>query len=925
MYIKINKANLADSISTAESLRFKLSLAKTALTTFKSNAESHCSNWVNSYWYRFIDKTGVKRSSYEYKATDSNGVEYTACHETAYEDAVEAAARAIVQKKVEAYKNYTNDISKVVQEKYLLMIDIFSALSKVQGLLDAYESTPVGSLEEYFKASFDKHDNVNYEDFNYKFEYEEDDEGIISQELYVQINEEYEKLDEANVAFVTNTSAKVAGSVLIVDQLVNDKDFQSKSPEEQRRIATQAIAANNEIADKQTESYKKRNLFSTTSMDEIAARYEEDTGNKYDAERASQEAKVLRERAGYGDDEERKKMLGASAAAVTSAGVFNFANIHGAASDQELEDEGLGNLAEGRKNVKEGKIYDDDGNVDEEKLIDPESKKAPEELVGEEGGDLPGTSEQGPKREVRVEEFGGGDGSDDGEAGIAPDNTTPEDPAQPADPDIKDPEEAVIPDKRLDITVEDPIPDPPDSNTKMDNATADRLAEEQFYEKYTPEQLADYRNEQKLEFEDLFAKEDKSELIDFYEDAGYDLESAKVIAENKELGLAAFLAAKQSADLADMSRNIAQGANMDMTMFDTRFDDGASYKDLLSGDTNAFLTNPNQDSGVADAKQTMNGAKAQYDRAVDNANKSIEEANTNKDKLDNVRKQIVKKSGNDSSKWSDEDVEEYNKAVNDYNESVKKANDDVSSAQDAKSEYEASREAYETSKDEYYDKVKEDILNNRESVGDPDVEVNEAPEPGPNDNATGDAGNQTEPSGGSDKPEPTPDQSGDNDPTTDDSGWGFGKDEPSDSTPSPSQGNEGMGPDTIGDGANVETEMPQGPEYPNTPPDQVEPSGETSTPTIDDSGSGWGFGNNDIPNVGETVPEPPTTNISNNIGPEIINTTDVDVQNTIPENIPENYVGVSYVNDHSSEYIYSDDEESNGSQPRINNGSGFGF
>lgn len=347
--------------------------------------------------------------------------------------------------------------------------------------------------------------------------------------------------------------------------------------------------------------------------------------------------------------------------------------------------------------------------------------------------------------------------------------------------EIIDPTEEITPD--IDVPTQDEVKPAPEREA-LTNDDIDNLAQDTYFDKFTPEQLANYRNEQVNEFDSLFNNEDKSDLIDFYEDAGYDLNDAKVLADNKELGLAAFLAAKQSADLADLSKSIAQNSNMNMSMFDTRFDNGASYSDLVSGKTNAFLSNPNSDPNVSSAKETMNNAKSNYDSAVDKAKKSVDNANENKEKLNNVKKKITKKSGEDSSKWTDEDIKEYNEAVNDYNESVRQANDDVAAAQNAKNEYETSKDTYEASKQEFYDKVQEEMAENNSNNLESDYS-----DEGPSDS--------------SDLiPDIPSDDTSTETPGSDGSGFGFGNnsDNPSNGGNNGNTGDNGLGAPPEGDG-----------------------------------------------------------------------------------------------------------------------------
>ncbi len=751
-YLKINKANLTDTVAKSEETKESLNSAETALTNFVSSAKTHCSNWENSYWQKFKDQAGISESSYMITTADGSELD-----KDRYNAAVEAAARQIVKNKMEEYKGYTTDMTKVIHENYTLMLDVYTAFNNVQNYLNEFEGNTVGSLEEYFKASFDRHD-LDYEDYNYSFEYEVDKKGNEIQTLAVEVSGAYANLDETAVEFITSEGAKMILPYVKVFDLVDDEEFQNMTPEQQRAVVTKVIQEAEDAVDDQTESYRKRGLYSVTDADEIADRYEQDTGVKYNKKRVAKEADYFREKAGV--DKKNDFGLGQTAAGmVTGVGVYNFAKSNGPAKSEDLEKDGLGYLKRGRDNVAEGKNLDEDGNVDKKKLIKPEPGEGPktkddetEEIaldkeieIGDEDTETvsEGTSEDasGATGGSGGGTGGGGYSDDGGSSGgggggsssSSSSSSTPEPSPEPKPDTTPEPVvDKIIPDNRTTELIDDPIPKSPEVETKYDNATIDRLAEEEYYNRYTPEELADYRNEQMNELEEMYVQEDKSELIEFLTDSGYELSDAQVIAEDKELSLAAFLAAKQSADMADISKSIAQGANVDMSHFDTRYDDVPSYKDLVSGETSASLSNPNNDPNVANARQNMNNAKAQYDKAVDNANKSIENANDNKDKLDSIRKSIVKKSGNDSSKWSEAEIEKYNDAVKDYNDSVREANEDVATAQEAKETYENTKEAYENSREAYYERVKEDLQANKgttDNVGET-PEVSDTPQNG---------------------------------------------------------------------------------------------------------------------------------------------------------------------------------------------------
>ena len=256
------------------------------------------------------------------------------------------------------------------------------------------------------------------------------------------------------------------------------------------------------------------------------------------------------------------------------------------------------------------------------------------------------------------------------------------------------------------LPTKDEIPDVIPEALEMTSEQADDIAVEKFYDQFEDETaLAEYRQAHVREFDEM--SNDQGALEEFFENAGYSAPEAEYISQNKELGLSAFLAAKQSADLLSMSTQIAQESGMDMTLFDSRFDDRPNYSALSSGDVNSFLTNPNYDADVSVAKAELTTAKTEYDTRVTKANESIQKATEAKEELEKVKEELVKEAGNNTKKWNDKQVEKYNEAAKKYNDSVEQANEDYKAVEEAKTEYEATKENYENVKQEYLDSIKE--------------------------------------------------------------------------------------------------------------------------------------------------------------------------------------------------------------------------
>ena len=465
-------------------------------------------------------------------------------------------------------------------------------------------------------------------------------------------------------------------------------------------------------------SYLGKGFMSVASLNSISSMYLAATGSEFDKDKVHN--KYMESFADFDLEELNKAFEGLTNA--SAIGAMALSGLFSSAYDDAVKPY---TAPYGEINKDKLELDDDDKKDDK----DDKDEKAEKAEKGEKGDSTDGLQDQ----------TGNPGGGDDGSSGAPGDQNQGTDtepgPDEPTTPTDDDTDTGLTPSDIVEPVDEEIAPLPEEK--PLTNEVVDEMAQGSFYDKYTPEQLADYRNDQVEEFNNL----NDEQLVEFLEDSGYSLPEAESIADNKELGLAAFLAAKQSADIANMAKDIAQNSNMNMAQFDTKFDDGASYQDLISGETNAFLSNPNYDEKVAAAKSTMSTAKTQYDKAVETANKSIEEANNNKEKLDAVKKKIVEKSGKDKNKWTDSDIKEYNKAVKEYNSSVEKANTDVKSAETAKTDYETSKDAYDKSKQEFYDKVKEEVVNNRDD-GLNDIPSEETPN-GDNANVPGYGGTQT--------------------------------------------------------------------------------------------------------------------------------------------------------------------------------------
>ncbi len=278
-------------------------------------------------------------------------------------------------------------------------------------------------------------------------------------------------------------------------------------------------------------------------------------------------------------------------------------------------------------------------------------------------------------------------------------DTTPQQPTLPPS--------TVDDDDRLEQVEEDPIPEVI-TEPNVTPEDLDDLARDEYYEKHLND-LGDYRQQQLQEFEKLYNQENKEDLISKFKEMGYEEAEAIAAANNRDVGLSAFLLGSQNKELTDIANNFAKEYGLEN--FDTVYDDAPDFRDLYDGDAQASLSSPYENDAIVEAKEEVTVAKETYTESVATANSSIEKANKAKEELESVRSSIESKSGKDTSKWSEEEIERYNKATKDYNTAVTKANEDAAAAEAAKTTYDSAKANLEKAEDDYYNKIKNNVLN----------------------------------------------------------------------------------------------------------------------------------------------------------------------------------------------------------------------
>lgn len=205
-----------------------------------------------------------------------------------------------------------------------------------------------------------------------------------------------------------------------------------------------------------------------------------------------------------------------------------------------------------------------------------------------------------------------------------------------------------------------------------------------------------------------------SERVESLEALGYTTVVAAGLVADKAAGQAAYVIGIDEQNMANMSNALA--AQNGITNHNTRFDDGHNLSYFESGQAGVDMAPANAE--VQAARANLTTARGNYNSAVTTANSAINEANESKERYNSTLSNIKKKKGDNPQDWSQEDVDEYNKAAREYNEAVDKANKAVADAEAQRAAYERERAAYDKAYEECRKQAEagvQTVINNDQS------------------------------------------------------------------------------------------------------------------------------------------------------------------------------------------------------------------
>lgn len=311
---------------------------------------------------------------------------------------------------------------------------------------------------------------------------------------------------------------------------------------------------------------------------------------------------------------------------------------------------------------------------------------------------------------------GGSSSSNPGSGGQNPDNSATTPAPKPTDEDKeqeeeKKPEEKIENDVEIEKVSDEELPDEVKAEIEKDY---DDLARAE-YEKQGSEALEKHRAEILDRINESITNGDYDSLRKELKEYGYSDSDIETIMKDRDSIVTAIVAAEEKQALKEIAEKLAKEDKVEN--FKSEYSDSLTAQDIKDGTTSGILVNASADKDVAAARDTLNNATENYEKAVSDANKSLKEVTTSETKMKEIYDKYSKEYGSDTKNWTEEAAKEYNESIKNYNESVDKAKNSVEKSNAAKEEYNKSKENYDKTKNEFLSKIKEqnDLTNSSNS------------------------------------------------------------------------------------------------------------------------------------------------------------------------------------------------------------------
>ncbi len=203
----------------------------------------------------------------------------------------------------------------------------------------------------------------------------------------------------------------------------------------------------------------------------------------------------------------------------------------------------------------------------------------------------------------------------------------------------------------------------------------------------------------------------RASLIKFgYEDSYID-----TILGDRQLLIDAMVVGDTNFLIAEKAMALAKADGVES--FDSKFDDPAKYSDLADGSAKDILVNVQDSKEVTTAKTEMREAETAYNDKLTETNEALKTVRDNKTAMEDVQAKYNKEFGEDTTKWSEEAVNEYNDAIKKFNESVETYNTKNQELATAKDTYAEKITTFKETRDNYIKSVRESSQTGGDTTG----------------------------------------------------------------------------------------------------------------------------------------------------------------------------------------------------------------
>lgn len=241
------------------------------------------------------------------------------------------------------------------------------------------------------------------------------------------------------------------------------------------------------------------------------------------------------------------------------------------------------------------------------------------------------------------------------------------------------------------------------------------------YESQGAKTINEKRIQLVAEANELFDMSDHSLLKQKLQGYGYTESEIESIMADRNATINAIVNGETKKELAQISNRLATEANV--TNYQSKYSQPSSLSQLYSDDSKKMLAVASSDENVMNAYQKYQDAEGRYQKIADEASELIKNTETTKTDLDRIKANIEQISSSDKSKWTPEQVEQYNNAVNAYNNAVEQANSKLDELDVIKTEYEAAQAEYDATRDyvlsQMIEEQKKSEEENNENVSTP--------------------------------------------------------------------------------------------------------------------------------------------------------------------------------------------------------------